>query len=1358
MFKPITRIASAALLTVAASAVTAGAAEARCLYLNGSDNTWLPPTTEYQEYFDAHSLTETAEGSNVFTGEVSFSSRYFRMHYALATPDEGGSYSYSWLGNVVVPALDYSKVQGEGVEALAELGRSGVVTASAKKFIEAPVTSNWTLADGQFGRYSVIVDLNKGSLTMIPDSTCVVVFGNDPTPTVATAGNYVKARNYMAYHPAGNLSFRLYDLAQQKWANPTVSQDYPQAQTTWFNFEYSSEKGEAITVADWQGGVLKLDQGTAYGYVQPLPDKPVFRGETATELYLPGDYTTPVWDFSASDVHFYTSDTPVARFEIEVPAGALNWKITLGPSWERNFGPSAVVKEADGTLTAYLEAQGVNFEMTEAMTAPVKAVVDLEKMTVTFPAGTPVKTFGNKPYESDGTYPSGVDELLLVGRDASIIPWEGASAAVMDQCIHLNRQEDGTYTFSGYVDPTDFVLITKRAAKGESPRVFAPKEGSDRELVLVNGEGFSSAVGTTLDKAGYWTVPEEARSRWTNLTVTASGDGGARMTFFVPTLRAEEGDSIFMMGSPTGWDITASDVVLKATTDGGYYGSAEVEAGSGYSAPTFRFYSKLGSWDEYSIGSQADDMAIEIDMDGGLYEGSCVPGKGSWTLNGWEGGTLYMYVNTERGQVRFSAVPMDYTLGTNTQGKQKFYLFGSDRQGGGELNRGANGIFTADMSLIASAEVGTESYYIFKEKPNMATDDPEWGKKGLIKPAGALEPDRFNVGETTFTDAAEGEMPMLTVDRAKFRGNGNTTAVLTLDANTNKIYFESWGRSFYLTGAIADERELTYDNRESWADFFMPGPGPKEIPAGKFDMTLRRSIHHNGAIANEEKVVFGEDKVSISGNRIYGYMDSHVTCDGWQGGLVMISPVSMMDITDLEEISAVTYGADNKPVHSLLKREAGSHVYTGSVKMVPSSAAPTMSFLLNRDDSYEREFFVGSPRYYGYFESVADRRQWLMPEGNAYASALGVNSSAFIFPAFTGEGELEVKLDLEAMTMSATVADENNRPLYEAVADENSPLDGVLVMPSSAAEDAMIAAATVEDDGEFNFTRLDGTTVAPAAGEEEIVFGADGTWEGNAVVSDAPASTRMKARAAAMEAGKWKFSLPEGVESTEISMLLDEKAGKLKVFSSAHNTDVFYIITTRDGNYDVQPVIEHFDLLKQNVLRRNASGIFEGDIAVEDSETFDVAFYSTLVSTSGYYRVSSFGKGISTAGTPSHLFDFAAEDSETLVKGASANRSADNWRIVAPGKTVHISFDPQAYELTMTVPTGVDNVSVDRAGAISVVPGTGVLRVTAPEGGHIDVYSVSGMLVRSTDLVPGTTEIELPAGVYLAAGRKFFVR
>lgn len=1358
MFKPITRIASAALLTVAASAVTAGAAEVRCLYLNGSDNGWVPPTTQYQEFFDAHSLTETAEGSNVYTGTADFSSRYFRMYYALSDSAEIAT-SNVWNMYNVCPALDYSKLAGEGEEFMKAHGRSGVMTASARTFREVPVISNWRLKDSQFGSYFMTVDLNRGTFTMIPEGSCVMVFGNDPAPTIATADKYVRADSYTGYFPAGELSFRLYDLAQEKWANPVSDFDFPCGERTVVALEYSTEKGAPITVDGWEGGVLTLKQGRGYVYVTPTPDKLIIKGETSTDLYLPGDYSTPLWSLDAEDIQHYTSAEPSSRFEITLPAGTKEWKISLDRNWERNYGPSALVVEADGSYTAFLEQEGRNFVMKAPLTAEARGVVDLEKMTVTFPAGTPIETFGTRPYESDGSYPADIDELLLVSRGASIIPWEGASVAVMDRCVHIPATEGG-YTATLRLEAEDFVLISKRAAIGEAPAVFAPKEGADRELVYIDGSGFSSAVSTSLDKAGYWTVPSDMLGKWVTLTVTPATDGrSARMTITDPG-RIEESAGIYMVGSSTGWDITASDVVLQPTTDGGYYGSAEVDAGSGYSAPTFRFYSRLGNWDEFSIGSQYDDMPLEIDMEGGLYEGSCVSGKGSWTLSGWDGGTLYMYVNREQGKVRFSAVPMDYTIDPNPQPEKRFYLYGSDRQGGRELYRRDNGLFIADMSLSYADEPGIESYYIFTEKPNMAPDDPEWGKKGLIKPAaeGALEPDRFNVGETTFTDAAEGEMPMLTVDRSKFRANGNYTAVLSIDPETNKIYFESWGRGFYLTGAIADNKELTYANRQSWADFFMPCPGPKEIPAGKFDMTLRRSIFDNGDVPFEEKAVFGEDKVSLSTNTLYGYMKSHVTCDDWKGGLVMIGGMSMMDITDLSEISALTYGKDNKAVYSPLRREAGSHVYTGKVKMVPAESVPMLSFLLNRDDSHEREFFVGSTRYYDYYGTmVADNSAWLMPEGDTYSSAMGVNSSSFMFPTFTGEGELDVRVDLGAMTMTAVAADENNRPIYEAVADEDSPLDGALVLPSTDSEDAMTAAATVGDDGEFNFTRPDGTTLAPAEGEEEITFGADGTWEGNAVVSGAPASTRMKARAAAMEAGKWKFSLPEGVESTELSILLDEKAGKLKVFSSAHNTDTYYILAPRHGKYEVWPYIEYIDLLKQNVLRRNAAGVFEGEIAVDDSEEFDVEFYSSLRSSSGYY--SSFGRGISLINYGNRVFDFGAENAETLVKGACGDRAdVSPLRIVAPGKTVHISFDPQAYELTMTVPTGVDNVSVDRAGAISVVPGTGVLRVTAPEGGHIDVYSVSGMLVRSTDLVPGTTEIELPAGVYLAAGRKFFVR
>lgn len=144
MFKPITRIASAALLTVAAEAATAGAAEVRCLYLHGSDNIWLPPTTEYQEYFDAHSLTETAEGSNVYTGTADFSAGYFRMYYALSDSADMAT-SNVWHMYNVCPALDYSKLAGEAEEFMREQGRSGVMTASARTFREAPVNSCWRL-------------------------------------------------------------------------------------------------------------------------------------------------------------------------------------------------------------------------------------------------------------------------------------------------------------------------------------------------------------------------------------------------------------------------------------------------------------------------------------------------------------------------------------------------------------------------------------------------------------------------------------------------------------------------------------------------------------------------------------------------------------------------------------------------------------------------------------------------------------------------------------------------------------------------------------------------------------------------------------------------------------------------------------------------------------------------------------------------------------------------------------------------------------------------------------------------------------------------------------------------------------
>ena len=70
---------------------------------------------------------------------------------------------------------------------------------------------------------------------------------------------------------------------------------------------------------------------------------------------------------------------------------------------------------------------------------------------------------------------------------------------------------------------------------------------------------------------------------------------------------------------------------------------------------TFRFYSKLTGWDGGdSYGFQVDDVATEFEFDGdGVFNGTGLKGKGSYTFNGFPGGDLDITVNMNKGTVRF---------------------------------------------------------------------------------------------------------------------------------------------------------------------------------------------------------------------------------------------------------------------------------------------------------------------------------------------------------------------------------------------------------------------------------------------------------------------------------------------------------------------------------------------------------------------------------------------------------------------------------------------------------------------------------------------------------------------------------
>lgn len=119
--------------------------------------------------------------------------------------------------------------------------------------------------------------------------------------------------------------------------------------------------------------------------------------------------------------------------------------------------------------------------------------------------------------------------------------------------------------------------------------------------------------------------------------------------------------TMWVIGSCCGWP-EPSPGNKQTLVDGGWF-IMETEIGSNIfegevDMPegdlTFRFYSKLTGWDGGdSYGFKVEDEATEITLANGVYEGKGLVGKGSWTINGFPGGTMYLKVDKNNNTVKF---------------------------------------------------------------------------------------------------------------------------------------------------------------------------------------------------------------------------------------------------------------------------------------------------------------------------------------------------------------------------------------------------------------------------------------------------------------------------------------------------------------------------------------------------------------------------------------------------------------------------------------------------------------------------------------------------------------------------------
>lgn len=137
--------------------------------------------------------------------------------------------------------------------------------------------------------------------------------------------------------------------------------------------------------------------------------------------------------------------------------------------------------------------------------------------------------------------------------------------------------------------------------------------------------------------------------------------------YFVVSVPAQ----IFMVGdaSPAGWSQDEVGYVLDESENG--IGS-NIFSGTFYIAAgkaTFRFYSKLGDWENNSIGTQNEDKAIAFkgfpDGVGSELETDVVvgkaekEGKGSWSFPDWPGGEMKITIDLNNDKAYFVAVSLD---------------------------------------------------------------------------------------------------------------------------------------------------------------------------------------------------------------------------------------------------------------------------------------------------------------------------------------------------------------------------------------------------------------------------------------------------------------------------------------------------------------------------------------------------------------------------------------------------------------------------------------------------------------------------------------------------------------------------
>lgn len=1324
-------------------------AEKRCVYVYGMDWSVGAPITENQDKWDNYRIWETEEGSNVYEGILTQTNpstyAYFRFYTEL-----GEDNSSSWKENFIGPA--YEKYNYTTIDVNPNNGIYCTSALNIKEYwayepgiwcLEVPESTNY---------FKFHLDLNKKELVVITDNAIVPVFNSDVEPTLQNADSYtaiMRSSNHknvptQFFVPAGECSFRLYSFFENSFIGPKSDTELLKRENR-INKRTLTPGYNRWTVPNWGGGSLTFS-GSSLITLNVSNVCQWKNDDNLAELwpenaYIVGEFNG--WDCSNAPAMTRNGD----EFRYELPAGSEGqFCISSMLDWMGQILKSGLSTRNGKTVYygALLESAGgsdnFNIESDEATTVVFNPK---ERLVYTYPTaqGTPdAMTEDPRVGLGDTTLPSpdGMDYLLAVSSAENVKIDRDNFGYVVNNFTRIPQTSPGVY--EGSIPNMSGVRFLKSVGATPDGNEYITPGESDKAATLYRGYGTSSfTVGG--EDSGFWTGVDDVTyvKIDTNTRNYSSVEFGKKGTQ----------DFIYVIGTPTKWTSPTAanydyyqDFRLLGTTNGAYYGSVpaipEIEGGP----VSFRFMTDLKGWTtETSWGPDVPDFfEVSVECDNSRSY-PLMKGLSNYCFENYTGERIYILADLDHNKVTFSPTPMDVEIGPATGRAEIFYI--------DEAYDERYHLYNEDSTYGMWHSSADDKVLIHSRKMEFGQEEAEWKGSYVLEPADPdadVVIDEFGVARVPLVERdGISTVPANTISLAKLP-YGNYNFKLTGDRKTLIIY--SVGSEF-LIGAPTGDKPLTLDNYRDFAGYYNSNNyygAIYHIPSGKFDF-------HFGKFATPEegeRTVDMEWKngiVSATDLGLYGGIangNTRFRDNDWKGGYIMVDRDNIIDLSKCDAVMARSYFSDEKVAgygYAVMdKQNAEGTLFKARVNLKNDgvTTAHMIFTVLYGDACY---ILAGSPSYY-YGKMHGTNTAYF--DGNRLELPLACSSNAYEFP-HVGEATVDVTLDLANMTATLDVVDMESLDTFNLYSDDDT-LDGLEGVESGSEPDVVTACADVpekEEDVEVNFVNTDNEVVMPES-DVRVSFDEHGNYVSSYTTRPVGANSRCKAASAAH-----RWIIPAEYTGDEISFRIDKNTGKVHIAASKA-VNSYYVIEREQSVY---PNVSVFDLAdhEDRMLRKTGEGVYEGEMKLPASKLMSIA--------GGATANARIWDAVCSRYSDTTIDMRSAEDAVVALMP----RTGDWW--IAPftidgndnDGTHHLVLNLNNYTLTIKKDlTSVENVESEAGTQVEGLKGC--IRIACGSDTVVDIFNIQGQLVKRARIDAGVTFIDIPAGLYIAAGKKVLVR